>query len=70
MSAPAVLDPSYTVRQTEAERIEAWRLHCFLELRVPVELAEHLAASRVDLHEFKKLVDRGCPPVRAARILL
>jgi len=34
------------------------------------ELAEILARQdRVDLHELLQLVDRGCPPPLAARIL-
>jgi hypothetical protein len=31
--------------------------------------AELAAATDVDLHELLSLVDRGCPPVLAARIL-
>jgi hypothetical protein len=33
------------------------------------ELAESLAATDVDLHALLELVDRGCPPELAARIL-
>lgn len=54
----------------ETARIEAWRLHRFIEMGAPVQLAEHLAVSRVDLHEFERLLGRGCSPIRAARILL
>ena len=36
----------------------------------PSELAKHLAAqSNCDLHRLLNLVDRGCPPALAARIL-
>jgi hypothetical protein len=34
------------------------------------DVAERLAREdRVDLHELLELVDRGCPPLLAARIL-
>jgi hypothetical protein len=35
-----------------------------------VELAERLARSPVDLHDFEDLRDRGCSPEYASEILL
>jgi hypothetical protein len=40
-----------------------------LEYGFPPALADALARDRVDLHALLQLVDRGCPPELAARIL-
>lgn len=55
---------------TEAEAIESWRLHVLLLAGYPVQVAEIVAESDVDLHEAVELVEAGCPPATAARILL
>ena len=50
--------------------VTAWRLCRLLESGFPHELAQRLASTRtVDLHALLQLVDRGCPPALAARIL-
>jgi hypothetical protein len=50
--------------------VRTWRLCWLLEAGFDRELAESLALSPgVDLHALLELVDRGCPPVLAARIL-
>jgi hypothetical protein len=47
-----------------------WRARRLTSAGFPVHLAQQLArADRVDLHELLSLVDRGCPPHLAARIL-
>ena len=47
-----------------------WRAQRLRSAGFPADLAERLAAKRqVDLHELLELVDRGCPPHLAARIL-
>ena len=47
-----------------------WRARRLLGAGFPSELATRLArADRVDLHRLLSLVDRGCPPDLAARIL-
>jgi hypothetical protein len=46
-----------------------WRLCWLVDAGFDRGLAEHLAAAPVDLHALLELVDRGCPPVLAARIL-
>ena len=56
---------------TESERVTAWRacelLKAGYEPLIAVDLAEH---GEVDLHLALELVQRGCPPDLAARILL
>lgn len=50
--------------------VTAWRRCRLLEAGFPEDLAGRLAADRdVDVHELLALVDRGCPPHLAARIL-
>lgn len=47
-----------------------WRRRRLAEAGFAPELAADLASqARVDLHELLQLVDRGCPPELAARIL-
>lgn len=47
-----------------------WRRARLLEAGVPLALAVTLAAdSRYDLHALLELVEQGCPPRLAARIL-
>ena len=50
--------------------VTTWRLCLLLGAGFERQLAERLAASRaVDVHALLELVDRGCPPGLAARIL-
>lgn len=49
--------------------VRAWRTCRLLEAGFPRELATSLAAGRTDLHALLQLVDAGCPPELAARIL-
>jgi hypothetical protein len=50
--------------------VEAWRLRRLVEAGFPLPLALELAATLgVDLHALLALLDRGCPPELAARIL-
>jgi hypothetical protein len=47
----------------------AWR-HCrLLEAGFREPLATRLSRAAVDVHALLQLVDRGCPPELAARIL-
>ena len=53
-----------------SEDVAAWRRHVLRRAGFEAELARELAGdSRVDLHDLLELVDRGCPPHLAARIL-
>jgi hypothetical protein len=50
--------------------VEAWRLRRLVDAGFPLPLALELAATPgVDLHALLDLLDRGCPPELAARIL-
>jgi hypothetical protein len=54
----------------DRDRWVAWREGRLLSAGFGPELADGLAhQARVDLHELLKLVDHGCPPHLAARIL-
>lgn len=47
-----------------------WRRNVLVRAGFDLELADELARdARVDLHDLLQLVDRGCPPALAARIL-
>jgi len=47
-----------------------WRARRLLSAGFPADLAGQLArADRIDLHRLLELVDGGCPPHLAARIL-
>lgn len=53
-----------------ATDVEAWRLRRLVDAGFALPLALDLAATPgVDLHALLALVDRGCPPELAARIL-
>jgi hypothetical protein len=50
--------------------VEAWRLRRLVDAGFPLPLALELAATPgIDLHALLDLLDRGCPPELAARIL-
>jgi hypothetical protein len=57
-------------RHDERAKVQGWRLHVLVEAGYPVDVAEQLAESEADLHEAVELVDSGCSPDVAARILL
>ena len=51
-------------------QILAWRRRRLLDAGFDPELADELAGdARIDLHALLELVERGCPPSLAARIL-
>lgn len=48
----------------------SWRTQRLLAAGFPLPLARRLAADdRIDLHALLELLDRGCPPHLAARIM-
>ena len=59
-----------TPRGGPASDVEAWRLRRLVDAGFPFPLALDLATTPgVDLHALLGLLDRGCPPELAARIL-
>jgi hypothetical protein len=57
-------------RSSEENHIVAWRIGRLRGVGCSARLAEMLARDgRYDLHALLELVDRGCPPELAARIL-
>jgi hypothetical protein len=56
--------------ETEADRVICWRASELIRAGYPDNLAVDLAERLdVDLHAALELVERGCPPDVAARIL-
>lgn len=50
--------------------VQSWRLCRLLEAGFPADAAKRVAADRrFDLHVLLELVDRGCPPLLAVRIV-
>jgi hypothetical protein len=58
-------------RETEQERVERWRAEALEKVGYDVVSAAQLAVRHdVDLHRAIGLVERGCDPEVALRILL
>ena len=58
------------IAETETERVERWRTAELMRVGFAGDDAVSLAArTDVDLHEAIELVQRGCPPGLALRIL-
>ena len=56
--------------ETELDRVERWRTAELMRVGFPGDDAVALAArTDVDLHDAIELVQRGCPPELAVRIL-
>jgi hypothetical protein len=61
---------AYDIVETELERVERWRTAELMRVGYAGDDAVALAARfEVDLHEAVALVQRGCPPELAVRIL-
>jgi hypothetical protein len=61
---------AHDIIETELDRVERWRTTELMRVGFPGDDAVALAArSDVDLHEAIELVQRGCPPELAVRIL-
>jgi len=57
--------------ETEAEKVERWRAEALEKVGYDLDSALQLAARPdVDLHRAVELVESGCPPELALRILL
>ena len=61
----------YLVDQTEIERIERWRAEELERAGYEPRAAGRIAVRHdVDLHTATELLERGCPPELALKILL
>ncbi len=61
---------TWTSTRHEREAVERWREAQLRAAGFDRPLAASLAAdARIDLHELIELVERGCPPTLAVRIL-
>jgi hypothetical protein len=59
-----------TTSEREAEGVVRWRREQLVASGFPRPVATRIAKdSRYDLHALIELVERGCPPPLAARIL-
>jgi len=64
-------EPAKTVEvENEQAKVASWRLHVLIEAGYPIQLAERLAHSEIDLHRAVELILRGCRHETAAEILL
>jgi hypothetical protein len=61
--------PAHEIIQDEYSLVHEWRVGQLTRLGIPEPLAAVLAA-RVDWHQIAALVQRGCPPWLALRIVL
>ncbi|MGZ4334609.1 MAG: hypothetical protein ACXVRJ_10100 [Gaiellaceae bacterium] len=60
-----------TYIETESERVERWRTEELIRVGFDPDIAVVMAIEPgVDLHAATDLIERGCPPDIAARILL
>jgi hypothetical protein len=61
---------AHDIIETELDRVERWRTAELMRVGFPGDDAVALAVrTDVDLHEAIELVQRGCPPELAFRIL-
>ena len=63
------MKPIRTEPARDRDALEEWRRRRLIVAGFDPQLAMQLADGDVDLHELLVLVDRGCPPHLAARIL-
>ena len=66
------MEPSATGQQAmdrDQEAVHDWRVSQLMRLGLPGTLAEAYA-DRIDWHQVARLVQRGCPPLLALRIVL
>ena len=67
---PPLRRPPAPTPEPDLEPVESWRSMRLREAGFSPQLADTLAGdSAYDLHAVLRLLDRGCPPELAARIL-
>jgi hypothetical protein len=65
-----VVQDSDQERQDLETAVRTWRFEQFIRLGFTTELSSTLAQSRVDLSQVRRLIQSGCPPETASRIVL
>lgn len=63
------MKPIRTQPAAPRDTLEDWRRRRLIAAGLDAQLAAAVADSGIDLHELLVLLDRGCPPPLAARIL-
>jgi hypothetical protein len=63
------MKPIRTPPGAPRDTLDDWRRRRLIAAGFDAQLAAGVADSGIDLHELLVLVDRGCPPELAARIL-
>ena len=63
------LDLSDDRPETEADKVERWRISVCLDLGYDTETALSIAVSDADIHVLAKLIADGCSLELAARIV-
>ena len=59
-----------SVRRSHEQELREWRRARLIQAGFAPDLATRLGwDERVDLHDVLELIDRGCPPELAARIV-
>ena len=61
--------PAHEIIHDERSLVHEWRVGQLTRLGIPESVADALAA-HVDWHQIAALVQRGCPPWLALRIVL
>jgi len=70
VSTTTIASPSPRLELGEAERVLLWRITRLVEAGYCDECAIEIGCSEIDLHTAVRLLERGCPPETALRILL
>jgi hypothetical protein len=65
---PAGTGPRHEAIEHHQPRMHQWRAAQLRRLGIPASLAE-VYAGRTDWHQIARLVQRGCPPRLALRIV-
>jgi hypothetical protein len=65
-----VVQDSDQEREDLETAVRSWRFEQFIRLGFTTELSSTLAQSRVDLSQVRRLIQSGCPPETASRIVL
>ena len=65
-----MVEDSDREREDLETAVRTWRFEQFVRLGFTTDLSSTLAQSRVDLSQVRRLIQSGCPPETASRIVL